>query len=313
MLWNSGPRSNSNNPVCGRNTSVPVRSAGSKSGVNWMRWKSASMRAASALTAVVLASPGAPSTSRWPSASRAISKRSVSAGWPITSPFSASRSAPKRCWRADGASPPEDALADASGSATYAGSVTMRLVDHKQAVKFVCRKCWVDAPRMGRPKENGAGSRAVSCPRRPGALLHHLFLVEDARGDEDQQLRLVVLVVLLAEQRAQHRHVAEERHLDGVDALGEFIHAAQHHGLAVVHQHRGIDLALVQLRDQAAARIGHERVDRVLGDLELHEDAVVGRNGRRHAQLQHRILELHGGRARDRRAARVLEGDVADF
>ncbi len=45
-------------------TSVPVTSDGSRSGVNWMRLKSASSSFARLLTARVLAKPGRPSTSR---------------------------------------------------------------------------------------------------------------------------------------------------------------------------------------------------------------------------------------------------------
>ena len=57
--------------------SVPMRSEGSRSGVNWMRWKSPSRDSARALTAVVLARPGMPSTSRCPSLSRQISMLSM--------------------------------------------------------------------------------------------------------------------------------------------------------------------------------------------------------------------------------------------
>ena len=80
--WKMGPAWNSNRPSWGRQTSVPVRSAGNRSGVNCTRAKSACSREARARMAVVLARPGAPSTSRWPSASRAISRRSTSAAWP---------------------------------------------------------------------------------------------------------------------------------------------------------------------------------------------------------------------------------------
>ena len=76
-----------------------VRSAGSRSGVNWTRAKSASRRAAKARIALVLARPGAPSTSRWPSASRAINKRSMSADWPTISADKPSRKVRKASWR----------------------------------------------------------------------------------------------------------------------------------------------------------------------------------------------------------------------
>ena len=92
-LRNTGPGRNSKVPVSARNTSVPVRSAGSRSGVNWMRWKSASSSSASVFTAVVLARPGTPSTSTWPSHRSAISSRRVRACWPTTRASSAAASA----------------------------------------------------------------------------------------------------------------------------------------------------------------------------------------------------------------------------
>ena len=50
--------------------SVPIRSAGSRSGVNWRRWKPVWMQAASVFTVSVLARPGTPSSRMWPLASR---------------------------------------------------------------------------------------------------------------------------------------------------------------------------------------------------------------------------------------------------
>src|SRR5688500_1434813 len=77
---NTGPRLAENDPSRGLNTSVPVRSAGSRSGVNWMRLNDRESEAARVRTASVLASPGTPSSRRWPSASRPMSRR-----WTITS------------------------------------------------------------------------------------------------------------------------------------------------------------------------------------------------------------------------------------
>src|SRR5689334_9631324 len=55
---------------------VPMRSAGTRSGVNWMRWNSPPIAWARVLIAIVLARPGTPSTSRWPRARRATTIRS---------------------------------------------------------------------------------------------------------------------------------------------------------------------------------------------------------------------------------------------
>ena len=53
-------------PSLGLKTSVPSRSAGSRSGVNWILRKVASIAAANDRTASVFASPGTPSTRTWP-------------------------------------------------------------------------------------------------------------------------------------------------------------------------------------------------------------------------------------------------------
>jgi hypothetical protein len=50
--------------------------------VNWIRWNCPPIAAASDFTASVLASPGTPSTSRWPPASRPIAIRSSRTSWP---------------------------------------------------------------------------------------------------------------------------------------------------------------------------------------------------------------------------------------
>ena len=74
---------------------VPTRSDGTRSGVNWTRRNCRRAPAASVLTVSVLASPGTPSSSTWPPASSATSRRSSIASWPtITrlSSYSASSS-----------------------------------------------------------------------------------------------------------------------------------------------------------------------------------------------------------------------------
>src|SRR5829696_2613400 len=66
---------------------VPIRSAGTRSGVNWMRWKSPPTVWAKVLMAIVLARPGTPSTRTCPRASRATIRRSSSTSWPTRSFF----------------------------------------------------------------------------------------------------------------------------------------------------------------------------------------------------------------------------------
>ena len=86
---NTGPFLISNSPVFALNTAPPVTSAGSKSGVNWIRAKSAPIAAASAFESVVLPVPGTSSTSTWPSANSAITKSSTVSDFPSSTPFKA--------------------------------------------------------------------------------------------------------------------------------------------------------------------------------------------------------------------------------
>ena len=81
---NTGPSEVVNSPVRGLKMRVPTRSAGTRSGVNWIRLKVPRRVCASVLTVSVLASPGTPSTSRWPCASIATITRSRKWSWPTT-------------------------------------------------------------------------------------------------------------------------------------------------------------------------------------------------------------------------------------
>ncbi len=67
-----GPSRREKTPSFGDNTNVPVMSAGSRSGVNWIRRKLHPSVAANALTSVVFATPGTPSSSTCPLASRQV-------------------------------------------------------------------------------------------------------------------------------------------------------------------------------------------------------------------------------------------------
>jgi hypothetical protein len=63
-LANTGPGRNSSARCSAAHTDVPVTSAGSRSGVNWMRLTDPSMDAATALASDVLPTPGTSSMSR---------------------------------------------------------------------------------------------------------------------------------------------------------------------------------------------------------------------------------------------------------
>ncbi len=81
---NTGPSVVANSPVRWWYMRVPTRSAGTRSGVNWMRLKVPRTVPASVFTVRVLARPGTPSTSRWPCASMATITRSRKRSWPTT-------------------------------------------------------------------------------------------------------------------------------------------------------------------------------------------------------------------------------------
>src|SRR3954468_13402196 len=85
---------------------VPRMSAGNRSGVSWTRWNLAEIACASVVAVSVLATPGTPSSSRWPhpvlarpretakgmAANSAVSMRRISVCWPtMTLPISCSR------------------------------------------------------------------------------------------------------------------------------------------------------------------------------------------------------------------------------
>ena len=63
-------------------TSVPVMSAGIRSGVNWMRLNSSDSASASVRIISVFARPGTPTSRQWPRAKSAMSSCSITSSWP---------------------------------------------------------------------------------------------------------------------------------------------------------------------------------------------------------------------------------------
>ncbi len=72
---------------------VPTTSAGSRSGVNWMRENSAATVLQMVLTVSVLARPGTPSSSTWPPVSKPMSTRWTISSWPTMTFLTSWRSA----------------------------------------------------------------------------------------------------------------------------------------------------------------------------------------------------------------------------
>src|SRR6266699_6715667 len=83
------------------------------------------------------------------------------------------------------------------------------------------------------------------------ALAH--ALLDDARGDEHEELGLVVAARAAAKQHAEERNISEERHFcdNGVDVLS--INAADHDRAAVLHQHLSLHLLGVDGQARAGA------------------------------------------------------------
>ena len=84
MLANSGPRWKTNDSLERWKMLTPTRSAGSRSGVNCTRFHVQCTDAAIALARLVLPTPGTSSMSRWPSASRHETARSIASFLPCT-------------------------------------------------------------------------------------------------------------------------------------------------------------------------------------------------------------------------------------
>ena len=117
-LQNTGPSSVSKSAWSGRNTRVPTRSLGTRSGVNWTRLKLPPRTDAVVLIVSVFARPGTPSISRWPPASRQTSTRSSIASWPamIRRISKSASSSFFRSSASDGAAPAGAALGWVAGA-----------------------------------------------------------------------------------------------------------------------------------------------------------------------------------------------------
>src|SRR4051795_9353271 len=81
---------------------VPMMSAGTRSGVNCNRANLPPTTVARVSTASVLATPGTPSSSTWPRASRATSIRSTSRSWPTITRLISNRARSMRAASTDG-------------------------------------------------------------------------------------------------------------------------------------------------------------------------------------------------------------------
>src|ERR1035437_8202266 len=153
---------------------VPIRSAGTRSGVNWMRLNSPPIAPASVLMAMVFASPGTPSTSRWPRARSATASRSRRWSWPSMTFFTSYRT------RSIGS----------DGGVSACSCTGLRLLCLTWAVSCVgCVLCWrpVEWPRPAVCRRSAGGLPAFGrwlVGRQAGRSAGHVDRHRKADPDE---------------------------------------------------------------------------------------------------------------------------------
>ena len=125
----------------------------------------------------------------------------------------------------------------------------------------------------------------VVAVRRHG--LRGIAIVDDHRAQEHHQVGLVAGLLFRAEQLADPRNVAEQRHLAVADLVVVLHQAAQHDDLAVVGKHGRLDRTLGELRARRIGRrVGRAVHDRRVFRVELQlQNAAVG-DLRLHVQRQ---------------------------
>jgi len=112
----------------------------------------------------------------------------------------------------------------------------------------------------------------------------------DMRTQEDHQVGLLAGLAVGAEQRAQHGHLRQRRHLVVAGAPAVLDQAAEHHQPAVAHHHLGLDGAPAGGRSARAAGAGHR--GRFLEEGQ--PDLAVGADLRLDAQRDAHVLALDG-------------------
>src|SRR5688572_14421966 len=134
-------------------------------------------------------------------------------------------------------------------------------------------------------KKGGLTAAAFVCPGRR-LLAQRQAILDDLRGNEDQQLRAIVDLPVLLEQEAHVGQVAQHRHLVGRRALLLGVDAADHHRAAILDQHLGHDLLGCDRR--AGQRFFRAAV---LVYVQVHDHVVIGRDLRFYLEGERRFLE----------------------
>src|SRR4029453_16241380 len=262
-LQDTGPSSVSNPPWSGRQIRVPIRSEGTRSGVNWIRWKLPPRTWARVAMVRVLASPGTPSNSRCPPDNNATRTRSSMPSWPTITRLISNNAASRA---ADG----------------LAGSATLRR-------RWSFSVIWAPCGNASRGRSGETGAAAGPERARGGQQ-------EQAGGAE--RPRHLPLLHAEADARPEavvHRgEVLAARRLEeaAVAGLGD-------PGQAVRVGRDGLDAGAAEGVGLAQHPVGRAQGDRVHGDSELagplglDERVASGRVGAVREQQGHR--RRHGG------------------
>ena len=130
---------------------------------------------------------------------------------------------------------------------------------------------------------------ATSAPARH---LPAAGLPQDLRRHEDEQFTFGIEGGVAAEETTNSRDVTEDRNLVFSSRSFLFEDTAEYDCFTIVDPHGRLHAAGIDRRNITQ---GTRIVRVVLGNLQVHEDLVVRRNGRRHLELQDRLLELDVG------------------
>src|SRR5688572_16070902 len=239
--------------------SVPTRSAGSRSGVNWMRWKWASSVSEKVFTASVLASPGTPSSRMWPWQRTPTMSLSRSPFWPtITFCISATTLSTKRlscrtisliAWMSVGMPSPwlQDALLNGTGTVIMFAPRFRTGAESRTPTPITSNS--YPSKRGGPPAQKarhrirgrGPRGRIVELPRggdvpRLGPL-HRAGAGGGGRADRHSGGAVAVTLLHAAPQGPGRGHLAYEQ--GGSDAHGADRHRGRDRGAGLVLQRDG--------------------------------------------------------------------------
>src|SRR3546814_8231467 len=86
-------------------------------------------------------------------------------------------------------------------------------------------------------------------------LVHLQTFLQHLRRHEDQEFALGVVLAVVAEQEAEQRDIAKQRHLRRTGGRFALEHAAEHHGIATADQNLRIELARVDRSEEHTSEL----------------------------------------------------------